>query len=189
MSFSFQKKKKEKLYGPFLWIRHKENGTKVLKNLYHHCSFIWRFEIANHVLCWVICGALGDLVPFVQFEKTEKHPWRSVNFSKVAVLKLTHLHGRFSRFLNCRNGTKSRNVPHLTEAYQNQVNLVLCIFGSDLKDLKLYIRVRSVSLEKGEQAFEIRSVILKTRSFRTPLQKTPAGIEYNYYPKAQHLHL
>ena len=31
-----------------------------------------------------ICDALRDLVPFVQFEKREKHPWRSVNFSKVA---------------------------------------------------------------------------------------------------------
>ena len=28
-----------------------------------------------------ICGALRDLVPFVQFKKREKHPWRSVNFS------------------------------------------------------------------------------------------------------------
>ena len=30
------------------------------------------------------CGALRDLAPFVQFKKREKHPWRSVNFSKVA---------------------------------------------------------------------------------------------------------
>ena len=30
------------------------------------------------------CGPLRDLVPFVQFKKREKHPWRSVNFSKVA---------------------------------------------------------------------------------------------------------
>ena len=30
------------------------------------------------------CDALRDLVPFVQFIKGEKHPWRSVNFSKVA---------------------------------------------------------------------------------------------------------
>ena len=29
-----------------------------------------------HVLC--------DLVPFVQFKKCEKHPWRNVTFSKVA---------------------------------------------------------------------------------------------------------
>ena len=31
-----------------------------------------------------ICDALRDLIPFVQFEKREKHPWRSVYFSKVA---------------------------------------------------------------------------------------------------------
>ena len=30
------------------------------------------------------CDALCDLVPFVQFKKREKHPWRSVNFTKVA---------------------------------------------------------------------------------------------------------
>ena len=31
-----------------------------------------------------ICGALRNLGPFVQLKKREKHPWRSVNFSKVA---------------------------------------------------------------------------------------------------------
>ena len=30
------------------------------------------------------CGALHDLVPFVQFEKREKHPWRSATSIKVA---------------------------------------------------------------------------------------------------------
>ena len=35
-----------------------------------------------------IWGALHDLVPFVQFKKREKHPWRSVTFSKVAGLSL-----------------------------------------------------------------------------------------------------
>ena len=34
-----------------------------------------------------MCDALRDLVPFVQFENREKHPWRSVNFSKVAGFK------------------------------------------------------------------------------------------------------
>ena len=42
------------------------------------------------------------LVPFVQFWKREKHPWRSV-----ALLKVTLHHGCFSRFLNCTNDTKS----------------------------------------------------------------------------------
>ena len=31
-----------------------------------------------------MCAVLSDLVPFVQFKKREKHPWRSVNFSKAA---------------------------------------------------------------------------------------------------------
>ena len=29
-----------------------------------------------------LCGALRDLVPFVQFKKREKYPWSSVTFSK-----------------------------------------------------------------------------------------------------------
>ena len=28
-----------------------------------------------------MCDALRDLVPFVQFKKREKHPWKSVTFS------------------------------------------------------------------------------------------------------------
>ena len=40
------------------------------------------------------CGALRDLVSFVQFKKREKHPC-------------------FSRFLNCTNGTTSRKASHL----------------------------------------------------------------------------
>ena len=46
-----------------------------------------------------ICDALRDLVPFVQFKKREKHPWRSVNFSKVAGFSLvffTFFHDRMS---------------------------------------------------------------------------------------------
>ena len=42
------------------------------------------------------------------FTKREKDPWRSVT-----LLKVTLLHGCFSRFLNCRIGTKSRNASHV----------------------------------------------------------------------------
>ena len=31
-----------------------------------------------------LCDVLRDLVPFVQFRKREKRPWKSVTFSKVA---------------------------------------------------------------------------------------------------------
>ena len=65
-----------------------------------------------------------DLVPFAQFKKREKHPWRSATFSKVLgslylfLVKLT-LHliklqaTYFSRFLNGTNGTKSRNASQI----------------------------------------------------------------------------
>ena len=57
----------------------------------------------------IIFGALRNLPLFVQYKKREIHPWRSVNF----ITKITLLHGRFSRFLNCTDCTKSRNAPHL----------------------------------------------------------------------------
>ena len=59
---------------------------------------------------------LRGLVPFVQFKKREKHPWRSGTFSKVAaatLLKVALFRECFPRFLNCANGTKSRNAPHI----------------------------------------------------------------------------
>ena len=34
------------------------------------------------------CDALRNLVAFVKFKKREKHPWKSVNFSKVAGFSL-----------------------------------------------------------------------------------------------------
>ena len=63
---------------------------------------------------FTIYGAFRDLLPFVQFKKREKHPCRSV--------KVTLLHGCFSRFLNCAHGTKSHNTPHL-----NDLNLPLSL--------------------------------------------------------------
>ena len=47
-----------------------------------------------------ICDALRNLVPFLQFKKPEKHPWRNVTFSKLAGCTP-------QRFLNCINGTNS----------------------------------------------------------------------------------
>ena len=35
-----------------------------------------------------ICGALRDLVPCAQFKKRKRHPWKNVNFSKVAGFSL-----------------------------------------------------------------------------------------------------
>ena len=67
-----------------------------------------------------MCDALRDLVPFVQFKKREKHPWTNVIFSKVKLL-----HGCFSRFLNCKNGTKSCEASHtLMYSLENQTKTI-----------------------------------------------------------------
>ena len=51
---------------------------------------------------------------FVQFKKQEKHPWRRVTLSKVASFsKVTLLHGSFSDFLYCTNGTKSCKASYM----------------------------------------------------------------------------
>ena len=70
-------------------------------------------KIAGQFSC---CGALRDLLLFVQFKKRQKHPCRSVTFSKVTfstLLKVSLLYVCFSRFLNCALGTKSQNAPHM----------------------------------------------------------------------------
>ena len=55
-----------------------------------------------------ICDTLRNLVPFVKFKEWEKQPWRSVTFRPATLLKVTLLHGCFSGFLYCTNGTKLR---------------------------------------------------------------------------------
>ena len=46
-----------------------------------HCCFRMKYSV---LLYMKSCRALRDLEPFEQFKQREKHPWRSVTFSKVA---------------------------------------------------------------------------------------------------------
>ena len=56
------------------------------------------------VTIFYIWDALRGLVPFVQFKKREKDPWKSV----IPFV----FHWCFSRFLNCKNVTKSSKALH-----------------------------------------------------------------------------
>ena len=109
-----------------------KNWTKMFW-LYWGWGWIWQKIIIRKI----ICDALSDLVPLVQFKKHEKHPWRNVTFSEVTssftsiplkfwwfqgrikgnepatLLKVTLFYGCSSHFLNCTNGTKSRKTSHL----------------------------------------------------------------------------
>ena len=64
-----------------------------------------------------ICDALRDLVPFVQFKNVKNTHGGVVKLQARAFTKtlliLTLLHGFFSRFSNCINGTKSRNASNM----------------------------------------------------------------------------
>ena len=62
-----------------------------------------------------ICNALRNSVPFLQFKKREKHPWRSVTCSKVAgfFTKSNTPPWVFFTFLKFLNGTKLRKVSHV----------------------------------------------------------------------------
>ena len=67
-------------------LHEREFLLSLLEMLINACSFkkiVTGYFFHYEVNC-NICGALRELVPFVQFKKREKYPWRSVTFSKVA---------------------------------------------------------------------------------------------------------
>ena len=77
----------------------------------------------------LICNALCDLVPFVQFKK-RKNTHRGVLLHPATLLKVSLLHGCFSRFLNCTNGTKSSKLSNRYVVHENdQVKLSEYCFG------------------------------------------------------------
>ena len=54
------------------------------------------------------------MIPFVQSKKTWETPMEECYFSRPAtLLKVFFLHGCFSRFLDCTNGTKLRKASHM----------------------------------------------------------------------------
>ena len=81
----------------------------------------------NEYLLWELC--YFDLFVKIDLTQQTSYMWcaaqfGSVNFSKVAGLKLTLLHGCFSRFLNCTNGTKLRNASHILYSHKIDSNLI-----------------------------------------------------------------
>ena len=60
-------------------------NQKISRKTGYRCTVEWIEELTygHRKSIKRICGTLRDFVPFVQFKKREKHPWRTVNFSKV----------------------------------------------------------------------------------------------------------
>ena len=79
----------------------------------------------------IICHALRNLVPCTQNLKREKHHGGVLILVKPAILlKVTLLHGCFSRFLNCTNDIKSRNATHM---YNKSYGITTILFNKFYK--------------------------------------------------------
>ena len=76
-------------------------------------TFHYLLEFASHGQ--LICDVLRDLVPFAQFKNM-----KNTHGGVLLLVKLqakTLLHGSFSRFLNCTNGTKLRKTSHMSLSF------------------------------------------------------------------------
>ena len=64
---------------------------------------------------FIICYVLRDLVPFAQYKKREKKPMEECQVQAEACnfTKINTPPWMFFTFLNCTNGTKSRNAPYI----------------------------------------------------------------------------
>ena len=78
---------------------------RTLSNIYEELFFceIFLLKAVNYFCKKIHMWCFARFGTFVQFKKREKHPWRSVIFSKVAgfLLKVTLLYVCFWRFFNC----------------------------------------------------------------------------------------
>ena len=69
------------------------------------------FKVLKQQFSSFLCDALCDLVPFVKFQKHEKHPWRSVTFSKVAGYAKHHIYKKYA------NNGKTIPLPSTLSCY------------------------------------------------------------------------
>ena len=68
-----------------LWISvYWRRGVKKHPFVWERCARtkMMLFQGPGYKLILIIYGTMRDLAPFQQFTKREKHPWRSVIFSK-----------------------------------------------------------------------------------------------------------
>ena len=59
-------------------LKYYSSWWRRLQHVFIKTNVCWERILGN----WEICDVLHDLVPFAHFKNREKHPWRSVTFSK-----------------------------------------------------------------------------------------------------------
>ena len=74
------------------------------------------------------------------------------------------------------SGCKSYILTHFNGAFQDQFHSVLCIIGSDWKDLSLYIRVKSFHLQ-DTISFQNQASQLETKITQGAIKMTSTDME------------
>ena len=72
-----------------IYMRHENQDASLRCNISRN-HILYDFHAFMHYIRYSVnsitknnCGTLHNLAAFAQFKKREKHPWRTVNFSKI----------------------------------------------------------------------------------------------------------
>ena len=95
------------------------------------------------------------LIPFVQF--VQFHPWvfHGGMLQPATLLKVSLLHGCFSRILNCINGTKSRNASQMIQIFHGFANFnLLKLFNSFLANVRIFYPLKTAEKQEFFLCFQ-----------------------------------
>ena len=102
------------------------------------------YFIVFHLIKKRICDRLRNLVPFLQFQKREKRPWRSGTFNKIKGFSLTSaLIAVFQLAFLCQAQVKAKDL-----RLKLKVWLLKTFSGKVLKNLKAFIIIFQ-ALQRG----------------------------------------
>ena len=115
------------------WYNEMMNQTAYTYTYYSHVS-IFYIKSIHSVKQWlrayvIFCAIWHNLCNLKNVKNTHG--------GALLLVKVTLLHGYFSRFSNCKNGTKSRNASYMIQRRQDQVIVALCNGERQVLTIKL----------------------------------------------------
>ena len=88
-------------YGFYLLFTIKKEEWSVAKECCLHSKLFYLSTVSRISLSLAVnfhISALLNLVPFIQFQKREKHPWRNITFSKIILQLFLKWHSSMGVF-------------------------------------------------------------------------------------------
>ena len=136
------------------------NGAKTMK---FSGIFVANFMmlLSSYTYWWFVqdkCDVLHDFIPFVQFKKYEKHPWRNVTFSKPATLLKVKLHSSMGVFYVFWIAQMAPN--RATDHKYRQIKIKNAFFWQSHVSEKKYFKIQKISKHKVLWIFENSEISL-----------------------------